>query len=157
RPPQPPNGEYGGETEFDLDFEPSPSQATRQMSPDVVEALTSQREDEQEMIVDRPPVRWAESLEDAPALDAPLDDAELGADIHRQVAGELAAQDLEEDLPFDHDEARAFDAAVRAPQVASETDATYVPRFDDNDVPLPTPVSTIDTSSYEVPEDAMHS
>src|SRR6185503_14540254 len=47
RPPQPPNGEYGGETEFDLDFEPSPSQATRQMSPEVVEALTSGARDDE--------------------------------------------------------------------------------------------------------------
>jgi pilus assembly protein FimV len=159
RPPQPPNGEYGGETEFDLDFEPSPSQATRQMSPEVVEALTSQRDDELEhpMIVDRPPPRWAESLEDAQALDAQLDDVELGEDIDRQVAREMAGHDIEEDLPFDHDEARAFDAAVPKPQVSGETDATYVPGFEDNDVPMPTPASTIDTSSYAVPEDALHS
>ncbi|HSS00321.1 MAG TPA: tetratricopeptide repeat protein, partial [Kofleriaceae bacterium] len=158
RPPQPPNGDYAGETEFDLDFEPSPSQATRQMAPEVVEALTAQREDDHPMIVDRPPVRWAESLEDAQALDAQLDDAELGDDIDRQVATELAAQDLEEDLPFDPDEARAFDAAVpKVPQVASETDATYVPRFDDNDVPVSGPASTIDSSGFEVADDAMNS
>src|SRR5262245_27601948 len=54
RPPQPPNGDYATETEFELDFEPSPSQATRQMAPEVVEALTSGARDDIEhpMIVD---------------------------------------------------------------------------------------------------------
>jgi pilus assembly protein FimV len=158
RPPQPPNGEYAGETDFDLDFEPSPSQATRQMSPEVVEALTSVRDDELEhqLIVDRPPARWAESLDDAQALDAQLDDVELGDDIDRQVAQELAGADSDaaEDLPFDHDEARAFDAAVpKAAQASGETDATYVPAFD-HDLPLPAPAT--DHSGYELPDDGLH-
>ncbi|HEY0986814.1 MAG TPA: tetratricopeptide repeat protein, partial [Kofleriaceae bacterium] len=156
RPPQPPNGDYATETEFELDFEPSPSQATRQMAPEVVEALTSAREDDLEhpMIVDRPPPRWAESLEDAQALDAQLDDVELGDDIDRQVARELAGADsgdAAEDLPFDPDEARAFDAAVpKAPQASGETDATFMADFAETDLPLPTPVTSVD-HAYEPP------
>jgi tetratricopeptide (TPR) repeat protein len=156
RPPQPPNGDYATETEFELDFEPSPSQATRQMAPEVVEALTSAREDDLEhpMIVDRPPPRWAESLEDAQALDAQLDDVELGDDIDRQVARELAGADsgdAAEDLPFDPDEARAFDAAVpKALQASGETDATFMADFAETDLPLPTPVTSVD-HAYEPP------
>src|SRR5262249_45500962 len=139
---------------FELDFESSPSQATRQMSPEIVEALAASRGDELDgpVIVDRP--RWAESLDDARALDAQLDDIELGDDIDRHVARELArgrskhdevADEIPDDLPFDPDEARAFDAAVprSSNQVSAVghamepggTDAIYVSGFEETDVP----------------------
>jgi tetratricopeptide (TPR) repeat protein len=74
------------EDNFDLEFEPSPSQATRQMSPEQAEALAALPEDELDdpVIVDHAPAGYHHSDE--------LDDAE--------------------DLPFDRDAARAFDAAV---------------------------------------------
>jgi len=180
RPPQRPNGGYPpAESDFELDFEPSPSQATRQMSPEVAEALASRQLDEMgDLIVDRP--RWAESLDDARALDAQLDDVELGDDIDRDVARELhgARADLADDLPFDPDEARAFDAAVRplthgaghagqslagpgsahplGPLSPGETDAVYVSGFEETDLPMPT-ADSIDSSSYDaVPEDGLN-
>ena len=179
RPPRRPNGGYPSEAEnFELEFEPSPSQATRQMSPEVASALAAQDDDLDPMIVDRP--HWAESLDDARALDAQLDDVELGDDIDRQVADELArgggATDLlADDLPFDPEEARAFDAAVprtlvdtgdalghamnHGGQVAAidqgQTDAIYVSGFEKTD--LPVHPGAADTSSYdEVPDDALH-
>jgi tetratricopeptide (TPR) repeat protein len=186
RPPRRPNGGYAQDAEsFELDFEPSPSQATRQMSPEVVEALASSHGDELEggldrglggpVIVDRP--RWAESLEDARALDAQLDDIELGDEIDRHVAHELArsagkpgqgsddiADDVADDLPFDPDEARAFDAAVPrgSSQVAAVshalepggTDAIYVSGFEETDVP--STVGASDTGAYgALPDDGL--
>src|SRR6185295_8644670 len=112
-----PNGGGGGYAEpesFELDFEPSPSQATRQMSPEIAEALAARRDDEHEgpMIVDRP--HWS-ARDDArrigDQLDDQLDDIELGDDIDRHVARELGRDPVDDDLPFDPDEARAFDAA----------------------------------------------
>jgi tetratricopeptide (TPR) repeat protein len=140
RPPQRPNGGFAPEGDFELDFEPSPSQATRQMSPEISEAL---------------------------ALDAQLADIELGDDIDRHVADELAhgrgpepglvpdlagdlSGDIPDDLPFDPDEARAFDAAV------PQTDAIYVSGFEETDVPQ-TRAGAGDASSYDqVPDDALH-
>ncbi|HEY0482856.1 MAG TPA: tetratricopeptide repeat protein [Kofleriaceae bacterium] len=168
RPPRPPNGDYApaAETDFELEFEPSPSQATRQMSPEVAEALASRQVDELdarlgELIAHGP--RWAESLDDARALDAQLDDVELGDDIDRHVARELAggdrSEDLPDDLPFDPDEARAFDAAVPRPMAhgGGETDATYVNGFEETDLPVRPSGDSVDSSSYDaVPEDALH-
>jgi len=161
RPPQRPNGGYAPEADFELDFEPSPSQATRQMSPEVAEALAARHDDDLEppMIHDRP--RWAESLDDARSLDAQLDDIEVGDDIDRHVARELrhggpradlgdVSGDIPDDLPFDPDEARAFDAAV------PQSDAVYVGGFDDADLPRGRGGAS-DASAYDVvPEDALH-
>jgi tetratricopeptide (TPR) repeat protein len=150
RPPRRPNGGYASEPEnFDLDFEPSPSQATRQMSPEVFAELAAARVDdelEDSLIVDRPPGRWAGSL----------DDAELGDDIDRHVAHDLArGEDL---LPFDRAEARAFDAAVpKVAEVAIETDAIYVNGFEDAERPVQTRGGIVDTSSYDAgPDDSQH-
>jgi tetratricopeptide (TPR) repeat protein len=180
RPPRRPNGGHPAEAaeadNFELDFDPSPSQATRQMSPEIVEALASSHGDELggmagPAIVDRP--RWAESLDDARALDAQLDDIELGDDIDRHVARELArgavksghvTDDVPDDLPFDPDEARAFDAGV--PRASSQvavvshamepggTDAIYVSGFEETD--MPNAAGASDTGAYdELPEDAL--
>ncbi|HEX8110786.1 MAG TPA: tetratricopeptide repeat protein, partial [Kofleriaceae bacterium] len=182
RPPRRPNGGYPAEADnFELDFEPSPSQATRQMSPEIVEALASSHADELDgplggrlggpVIVDRP--RWAESLDDARALDAQLEDIELGDEIDRHVARELArgagkpvdiTEDVADDLPFDPDEARAFDAGVprASSQVAAVsramepggTDAIDVSGFEETDVPGGTGAG--DTGAYdELPDDAL--
>jgi tetratricopeptide (TPR) repeat protein len=164
RPPQRPNGGFAPESDFELDFEPSPSQATRQMSPEVAEALAQRRDDDAPMIHDRP--HWAaESLDDARSLDAQLDDIELGDDIDRHVAREMRgggrgappdlsgdlSGDMPDDLPFDPDEARAFDAAV------PQTDAIYVSGFEETELPRPTGGGTSDSSPYDaVPEDALH-
>jgi pilus assembly protein FimV len=53
------------------------------------------------------------------AVNAQLSDAELADEIDREVAAELAGyavDDIDEDLPFDPDEARAFDAGVKQGQ-----------------------------------------
>jgi tetratricopeptide (TPR) repeat protein len=115
------------------------------MSPEVFQALSANAAD----LGERAPARWAESLDDANALDAQLDDAELGDDIDRQVASEMARASAE-DLPFDRDEAAAFDAGVpRVEDVASQTDAVYVNGFDDADPRASAAGRTIDTRSYE--------
>jgi tetratricopeptide (TPR) repeat protein len=93
RPPVRPS-----EENFELDFEPSPSQSTRQVPPEQVEALAAMGEQQQS---------WA--LEEA--VEEQLDDEALGQDIDQGVAAELGAQD--EDLPFDPDEARRFDAHMQ--------------------------------------------
>ncbi|HET7503463.1 MAG TPA: tetratricopeptide repeat protein [Kofleriaceae bacterium] len=155
RPPQRPNDGFDGDS-FELEFEPSPSQATRQMSPEIAEALAARRPDElDDPFAARPPGHWAESLEDARALDA-----QLGDDIDRQVAHDIAHQmagEPGEDLPFDPDEARAFDAAVpKIGNVMAQTDAIYVNGFEETDLPVPNPVSGSDTSSYDaVPDDSL--
>jgi hypothetical protein len=186
RPPQRPASDYALEQDnFDLEFESSsPSQATRQMSPDVVEALATRGSElDGQRNADRSP-RWGESLDDARALDAQLDDVELDDEIDRQVARELARtgakpEMIPDDLPFDPAEARAFDEGVQraASQVSQlsrprsgsdrsagqvigpasgETDATYVSGFDETEQPV-RPVPAVDSSSYDaVPDDALH-
>ena len=164
RPPRRPNGGFAPEADFELDFEPSPSQATRQMSPEIAEALAARRDDEldAQMIHDRP--RWGGSRDEARALDAQLDDIELGDDIDRHVAHEMRggrgappdlagdlSGDMPDDLPFDPDEARAFDAAV------PQTDAIYVSGFEETDLPRVSGGPASDSSPYDaVPEDALH-
>jgi pilus assembly protein FimV len=179
RPPRRPNGGYAEPESFELDFEPSPSQATRQLSPEIAEALA--RGEIDPLLADRS--RWAESLEDARALDAQLDDIELGDEIDRQVASELGqgpkADELPDDLPFDPAEARAFDAAVprTSGQVASpavghavghamaagagapgavrqvgpnaETDAIYVSGFAETGMPAQGNGEGFDSSRYD--------
>ncbi|MBV8757860.1 MAG: tetratricopeptide repeat protein, partial [Deltaproteobacteria bacterium] len=112
RPPRRPNDEA-----FDLEFEPSPSQSTRQVPPDQIEELARSGEayddDDSAVLVDRAPKGsggWPPqqeySLDDA--VDAQLDDEALAEDIDQGVAAELGSQ--EEDLPFDPADARAFDS-----------------------------------------------
>lgn len=110
RPPAPPIGGDAQEPDdFELEFELPPSQATRQMSPEVTEVL-------------------------APGHGAP-----------------------DEDLPFDPDAARAFDAAV--PKVHEVNVVTTVGRahdFEETAVPQRLPDTASDTASYEaIPEDAL--
>ncbi len=90
-----------------------------------------------EPIVDRPghwqdgETRQNDALLDA--VDAQLDDDELGEDIDSEVAAELAAAHAE-DLPFDPAAARAFDAAVpngTPPRTAPQ----YVSGFEETDLP----------------------
>jgi pilus assembly protein FimV len=143
---------------FEVEFEPSPSQSTRQMSPEMVDALTHlPDEDDGGMIVDRPPqwiddagpTRFESHQEAELALEAQLDDAH-GDEIHSEIAAELATDHLTnssgEDLPFDPDEARAFDAAVRNP---SATNAQFVSGFEETAQPQqPAPT---DNGAYDTP------
>ena len=132
RPPQPPSDQN-----FDLDFEPSLSQSTRQMSPAHAEALArAEQEDELDdpVIVDHPGGQWATNDVQAYAVDRQLDDGDLGDDIDHEVAAELANSAAGgEDLPFDPDEARRFDMAVPAgsfddtPQPSDTTSAGFDP------------------------------
>ena len=126
RPPAPP-AEH-----FELEFEGSPSQSTRQMSPEQVDALNSY-DDEPAGIVDRPP-RWNDGY--GPQGAAAMVDAQLDDDhqLDDEIASELAAA---ADLPFDPDEARAFDAAVM--NKGGETDAVYVSGFEQTALPPPAP------------------
>jgi tetratricopeptide (TPR) repeat protein len=135
RPPAPPE-------HFELEFEPSPSQSTRQLSPAQVDALHNY--DEDAAIVDRPgrwtddgfgPTRFEGGAPDAAMLDAV--DAQLDDDpqLDDEIASELATAHAGEDLPFDPDEARAFDAAV--PHKGGETDAVYVTGFEETSQPPP--------------------
>jgi pilus assembly protein FimV len=163
RPPQRPSGGYAQDPDhFEIEFEPSPSQATRQMSSEVAEALASAHDDDLDdpmgSNTGAPARQWAESLDDGRSLDAQLDDADLGDDIDRQVARELGHSAAGEDLPFDPDEARAFDAAVRkAPTPGPQTDAIYVNGFEETDVPPRLVGNVIDTSTYaSVPDDSLH-
>lgn len=121
RPPQRPDS-FGGDA-FDVEFEPSPSQSTRQLPPEQVEALAAIGGDELEddaVLVDRAPSRgWGQGQGYAPSLDDDLDQG---------VAAELGAAADPEDLPFDPDEARRFDAAVAD---KGGTDAVYVAGLDD--------------------------
>ena len=163
RPPGPPlpGGRYEPD-HFELEFE-SPSQSTRQMSPEHVEALTAMDEIDDPVIVDRPPSRWNDGKVGSAgfgqkgdaalldAVDAQLDDA-LADNIDHEIAAELAGSSSGLDLPFDPDEARAFDAAVPK----SETDAIYVSGFEETDMPNNPSHGALDTSSFdEVPEDAL--
>jgi pilus assembly protein FimV len=136
RPPQRPRGGSQDDS-FELDFEPQgQGAATRQVPPEQIEALAHMPDDYDEgaLLVDRPPHQFGNhaSLDDA--LEAQLDDDALGEDIDQGVAAELgAAQQDDEDLPFDPDEARAFDAAVGA---TGGTDSVYVTGFEETEAPL---------------------
>jgi tetratricopeptide (TPR) repeat protein len=146
RPPAPPvpRQSYEQTDNFDLEFEPSPSQSTRQMSPEHVDALNSLPEElDDPIITDRPPSHWGDDPHGhGPtrfeageagfrAIHAQLDDDALGDNIDQEIAAELGASSSGLDLPFDPDEARAFDAAVPK----SETDAVYVSGFEETDMP----------------------
>lgn len=135
RPPQ-----YASDN-YDLDFAPSPSQSTRQMSPEMVDALANAPVEEDEpVITDRPPSHWGNeaprvagrSIDDR--IDAQLVEAELDAsEIDDGVAAELGSELPEDDLPFDPDEARRFDAAVKGNKV--NTEPVYVSGFEETELP----------------------
>jgi len=129
---------------FDDDFDPQ-MQSTRQMPPEQVDALTG-LDDDDGIIVDRPPQgqRWDEH--NAPTrFDAAANRALLDAvDRHLEEDVEDAPPSVDvpdEDLPFDPDEARAFDAAVHG---KGNTDAVYVTGFEETGLP-----EQPDTSSYD--------
>jgi len=115
----------------------SHGQSTRQVPPEQIEALANMHEeydDDSAILHSRAPAgsNWGGNgsyAEDA--LEAQLDDAALGEDIDQGVAAELGAQD--EDLPFDPDEARAFDAHMQK----GSTDAVYVSGFEETGMPRP--------------------
>ncbi|MGE3544240.1 MAG: tetratricopeptide repeat protein [Kofleriaceae bacterium] len=124
--------------EFDLDFESSvrgefdssPGHQTREMPPDQADALL--RADEEDgLIVDRAST-WGRLASDPlrAALDRQLDDHELGHDIDSEVAAELA-NTAHDEMPFDPDDARSFDAGVKeAGQFVTgyeETDLPSIP------------------------------
>ena len=94
---------------FDLEFDPSP-QDTRQMAHDQVDHLVGLDHDVDENL-----------------LDSQLDDDALGHDIDHEVAAEIAAAG--DDMPFDPDEARAFD------QGFGEEPAAYVSGFEETELP----------------------
>ncbi|MDB4956866.1 MAG: repeat-containing protein [Myxococcales bacterium] len=138
KPPRRPGNAAGsggfGSDELDLEFEPSPSQATRQMSPDQVSALAGlEGDDEDEVLAPR---GYNGNLDNA--VDQQLDDSALGDDIDQQVAAELGASADGEDLPFDPDEARRFDQG---------TDAIDVSGFEETD--MPQHAAQLNTPSYE--------
>jgi tetratricopeptide (TPR) repeat protein len=149
KPPSRPAAGSGGfgSDELDLEFEPSPSQATRQMSPDQASALASLEGDEdEEVLAGRP--GWNRGYNgDAihKAVDRQLDDAALGDDIDQEVAAELGSSTGPggEDLPFDPDEARAFDQGVHG----DGTDAIDVSGFEET--AMPRHPAQLDTPSYE--------
>ena len=160
RPPQRPGpGDASADGDnFELELEGSPLEATGQMSPQVAKALASAEHDDLDApIIDRPPAPWSAQREAARALDRQLDDAELGGDIDREVAHELAHASSE-DLPFDPDEARAFDAAVPKPAEQGQTDAIYVSGFEQTDLPNAAPDDGALDSSVDdaVPDEASH-
>jgi pilus assembly protein FimV len=118
RPPAPPSS-YA-DAGFDLEFEPSPAQSTRQMSPEHVVALANMADElDDPVIVDRPPTGWQHDAR------TELEDEELVA----------SASQPSLDMPFDPAEARAFDAAVKS---TTGTDAMYVSGFEETDMPLVT-------------------
>jgi len=132
RPPRAPAHDF--EANFD-----SHGQSTRQVPPEQIEALAnmhSEYDDDSAILHSRAPNpnAWGG---DEDALEAQLDDAALGEDIDQGVAAELGQHD--EDLPFDPDAARAFDAHMHK----GETDAVYVSGFEETEMPRPG-----DTSAY---------
>jgi pilus assembly protein FimV len=149
RPPGPPGpaGSYGArcyadDEAFEIDFDSSVSQSTRQVPPDQIEALANMGGvrgggGDWDAVDDgatrfEGTAAYPGSLEHA--VEAQLDDDALGHDIDAGVAAELAAGGLEdEDLPFDPADARAFDAGVGTAK--SETDAVYVSGFEHTELP----------------------
>jgi pilus assembly protein FimV len=107
---------------FELEFEPQ-QQSTRQMSPEHVDALNHMDGEELDDPVEvdhAPHGGWSDSTSAGTTAGADGDEipVEIGTDGH--------------DLPFDPDEARAFDAGV---PFKSETAQQYVSGFDDTELP----------------------
>lgn len=125
RLPQPPPFDQPTDN-FELEFEMSPSTSTRQMAPGHVEALHHEADDLDDALLGVPngqPQRWSEQeLRDA--VERQLDDS-IADDIDHEVAAELATSERD-DLPFDPDEARAFDRAVAARAPATDPVAAVV-------------------------------
>ncbi|MEO8839956.1 MAG: tetratricopeptide repeat protein [Kofleriaceae bacterium] len=127
RPPRAPVQEY------DASFD-SHGQSTRQVPSEQIEALAQMDgaydDDDSAILHSRAPNPSAWSGSDEDALEAQLDDAALGEDIDLGVAAELGQSD--EDLPFDPDAARAFDAHMHK----GETAAAYtVSGFEETSLP----------------------
>ena len=137
RPPMRPNQDDN----FELDFAPSQSQSTRQVSPEAIAQLAQMGVEVEDDVLARAPAgsgNWDhgqtsyESGAYEEALDAQLDDVSLGEDIDQGVAAELGATGPglgDEEFPFDPDEARRFDAAVPG---GGNTDGVYVSGFEEN-------------------------
>jgi tetratricopeptide (TPR) repeat protein len=126
RPPRAPS------VDFDASFD-SHGQSTRQVPPEQIEALAnmhSEYDDDSAILHSRAPNPNAWGA-DEDALEAQLDDAALGEDIDQGVAAELGNHD--EDLPFDPDAARAFDAHMHK----GATDAVYVSGFAETEMAQP--------------------
>ena len=159
RPPQRPRGNNYTDESFELEFEPQ-NQSTRQVPPEQIQALAKLPDDYDEgaLLVDEPPNGYKRSqladasLDDAGLVDADLDDAleaqldddALGEDIDQGVAAELGGRTTDDDLPFDPDEARAFDATVAN---KGGTDSVYVGGFSETD--LPSVSEGVGTAAYE--------
>jgi tetratricopeptide (TPR) repeat protein len=123
RPPPP-----SDEIEFELE---APSQATRTMAPEQVEALAQLESDlEDEVPFERPPSQaWNQAnagFDGARAYNGNLRDSQLDA-----LADEIEPDAVElrstgpsgDDLPFDPDEARSFDAEVPRGDDALDVDS----------------------------------
>ena len=145
RLPQPPHRQPQPTDSFDLEFEPSPSQSTKQMTPEQAAELNQGYDDLAAELEG-----FDDSIVDA--VDRQLDDDALGDDIDGEVAAELA-QASGEDFPFDPDEARAFDRAVRASSPKHETDAVYVSGFEDTRAADPEGLTA--QASYDEVSDAL--
>ncbi|MBA3539667.1 MAG: tetratricopeptide repeat protein [Deltaproteobacteria bacterium] len=155
RPPGPPVAGYQApyEDNFDMDFEPSPSQATGQMTPDQALALASAELDDDPLMA--PSVRWGShdsALVDA--VEAQLDDDALGSDIDNEVAAELAgasSDDMHFDLPFDPDDARSFDTGLSGDGKTTGTEPVYVTGFEETALPKrATPFSDTSSNSFDL-------
>jgi tetratricopeptide (TPR) repeat protein len=128
RPPQRPS-----EEQFDVEFEPSPSQSTRQVPSEQVEALANmnvEELDDEVVLVERPPSQgWSSHgtgyegvqaydqtgsevrLDEVALAEDALAEEALAEDIDHDVEAELGAtaDPSADDMPFDPDEARRFD------------------------------------------------
>jgi pilus assembly protein FimV len=115
---------------YDMDFDPSLSQSTRQMSPEHVEALVNahgEDDDDSGIIVDSPQ-NW--DAHNGPTRFEPHENRALLEAVDRHLEEDA-------DLPFDPDEARAFDAAVHG----NKSGDTDVVGFDETAQP--------DTAGYD--------
>ena len=134
RPPSGPSFVPSGssfETDnFELEFEPS-AHSTRKISPEHAALLASADGLDDRVIVDRP--RWGDRATSrgdafrAQSIDAQLDDA-LDDNIDQEIAAELGHTANGLDMPFDPDEARAFDAGV--PKLQAD-----ISGFEETDMP----------------------
>jgi pilus assembly protein FimV len=140
RPPQRPRYDDAADDEaFEVDF----GSAT---GGHAAQAMTTSEYADDQPLAGPPSAVWgdrefgATRFEGAPAYSDPLDDAvaaqlddaALGDDIDQEVAAELGAAG-DDDLPFDPNDARAFDAGVGSAK--GETDALYVSGFEQTDLP----------------------
>jgi tetratricopeptide (TPR) repeat protein len=147
--PRAPMGTFESEG-FEIDFDSSPQQNTRQMSQEHVDSLNARSAQIE------PHHNAGLDSGAAARIDAQLEDEELGDDIGVEVAAELAqgSHHDADDLPFDPDEARAFDAGVagatehayRAPEEDLGVNGSYDPYGTEAAAPI-----YEDTSAHVVP------